>query len=388
MKSALHILLGVGTRRLVRAAELPPHCKQRQIRSPVSCDLRYGRIHSRQYSIRDRYVFPVREEERLAAVQSEEQKLQEQALRGHKRRKKRLQGARNVGQGSHAAEPGFDVKCAILDQPIVPEGAKSLSIAVIGPANSGKSTWINRMCGGKISSVSRKPQTTRKSIIGIATIDKTQLVVIDTPGLVPKEFAKKYNRQIATGAWDALDSAGVVLVIVDCFKIIDQVLRELIHKLDEYMQNRSKNPSMSPIRAILFLNKYDRYEVYKSRNARMYPVIDRFRKHIPSLDRIFEKIYYGSSLTGLNFDKLKNALVEMAPLREWEYAKEVVTNQSRLEIVQEVIKEKIFRHLNQELPYGIRQESVSWIEDPVRGITKIDQKLYVPKQSQVGDAET
>lgn len=95
---------------------------------------------------------------------------------------------------------GPDVKYALPDIPIQPTKPRALNIAVMGPANAGKSTWTNRMCGARVTPVSSKPQTTRERMCGVATIDNTQLVIFDTPGLLSDMDRKSYVLFCLSGA--------------------------------------------------------------------------------------------------------------------------------------------------------------------------------------------
>lgn len=78
------------------------------------------------------------------------------------------------------------------EAPIQPTKPRSLNIAVLGPANAGKSTWTNRVCGARVTPVSSKPQTTRERMCGISTMGNTQLVIYDTPGLLADMDQKSY----------------------------------------------------------------------------------------------------------------------------------------------------------------------------------------------------
>lgn len=91
-----------------------------------------------------------------------------------------------------ASQLGPDVIYGEEDPVIQPAAPKALNVAVIGPANAGKSTWTNRMCGARVTPVSSKPQTTRERMCGVATIENTQLVIYDTPGLLSDMDRKAY----------------------------------------------------------------------------------------------------------------------------------------------------------------------------------------------------
>lgn len=174
----------------------------------------------------------------------------------------------------------------------------------------------------------------------------------------------------------------MALVFLDSVKTIDQTTRDLIHRLHSYQKERAQDNSIEPLKAILFLNKYDKYETGKFRVDTKYPVKDRFRLHFSELDDIFSQVLCGSALTGDGIADLTDALLAHAVEREWDFARETKTPLSPLDIVFEIVREKLFRHLNQELPYLVVQENVGWTEDPLRAIIRIDQKLYVRKDSQ------
>lgn len=190
------------------------------------------------------------------------------------------------------------------------------------------------------------------------------------------------GRHITTSTWNTLDHADLALVFMDCVKTIDQTTRNIVSQLHAYQLRRQQDSTIEPLRSILFLNKYDKYLDGDFRVETKYPVEDRFRHHFPDLDYVFQKVMHGSSLTGVGMQELTNELVANAIDREWEYAKDTRTDLSTLELAFEIIREKLFRHLNQELPYLVVQENVGWTEDPVRGILRIDQKFYIRKESQ------
>lgn len=168
----------------------------------------------------------------------------------------------------------------------------------------------------------------------------------------------------------------------DAVKTIDKTTHDVVSRLHSYQLRRAQDDTIAPLKSILFLNKYDKYESGKFRVDKIHPAPDRFRKHFPDLDDVFSRVMYGSALTGAGIADLTQALLDNAVEREWEYAKETKTPLSSLDLAFEVIREKLFRHLNQELPYLVVQENVGWTEDPVRGTIRIDQKLYVRKESQ------
>jgi GTPase Era involved in 16S rRNA processing len=189
-----------------------------------------------------------------------------------------------------------------------------------------------------------------------------------------------------------LDEADVALVFMDSVKTIDLTARDMLKNLEKYMKTREEefkedpDEALKPLKAILFLNKHDKYLEgrfrQKDEEKNPFPVQDRFRHHFPQLDDVFDKVLHGSALTGDGMQELTDQLKRYAEEREWYYAKETKTDKSQLDQAFEVIREKLFRHLNQELPYLVVQENIGWTEDKLRGILTIQEKFYIPKESQ------
>lgn len=212
-----HFVEGLPGHRIPRSGDLKsPGTHSRNISldsSRVSKPLQL--VFKRNYAIRDRYYFPLTEQEKMA-IKLEEEKAEEarakEGIRAAKRAVKKeykygaarptitLPGTNSFyafasffSFSSSEFDPILTVNCFILgpdviypvdEPPIQPAAPKSLNIAVIGPANAGKSTWTNRLCGARVTPVSSKPQTTRERMCGVATIGNTQLVIYDTPGLL------------------------------------------------------------------------------------------------------------------------------------------------------------------------------------------------------------
>jgi GTP-binding protein Era len=126
---------------------------------------------------------------------------------------------------------------AALVQPPNPHAA---NVVILGTPNAGKSTLVNRLVGQKISAVSHKRNTTRTSVLGVATKDNRQLVLFDTPGVLPKLMSNKYQKELSTAAWDAAQGADVAIVIVDAVKRLTQAEFELFEKVRQ--RDRRQNP--------------------------------------------------------------------------------------------------------------------------------------------------
>lgn len=182
-------------------------------------------------------------------------------------------------------------------------------MSVIGPPNAGKSTFINRFCRTRVSAVSRKKHTTRHQVTGVLTEGDTQVVIIDTPGISSPYDIKKLNKWLATESWNSLEEAELVVVVLDAVKSIDASTQSTIDNLKKYIDKR--NAENDPLKAVLFVNKSDLYDKGHFRDKKVYPALERFRFNFPHLDDVFDKVYYGSFLTGVGYHDLK---VCMKPL--------------------------------------------------------------------------
>ena len=121
---------------------------------------------------------------------------------------------------------------------------KSVFVTLAGHTNAGKSSLLNAIIGEKIASVSPKPQTTRTRITGIKTVDETQMVFLDTPGL--HKPTTKLSTHMLQAVKDAVSDIDAVLFVQDCTKPLSEQEEELLHSLE-----RTKTPT------ILVLNKID-----------------------------------------------------------------------------------------------------------------------------------
>jgi len=333
----------------------------------------------RHYSIIDRYVFPdenkLKTAQQLSQEEAERKKKEEEKKRRLEIKKKK---ERNLMKNwPIQKKPVFDENIfqSFLppkEQPAIP---KSLNVCILGPPNAGKSTLLNRIVGTRVSAVSPKAQTTRERILGIATINQTQLVFFDTPGIISPAKQRKFNRDIVLCAWETIDDADLIMLVVDIVKTIDEDLKSIISELEklqqELIEDRESNKEM-----ILVLNKLDLAK--KDRDEEN--ALKRFEFHFPNIQSLFSQIFLISALTGENFDKLQTYLLARAIERPWMYSKEVKTDQSDLKRAAEIIREKIFRRTNQEVPYNTKQENIGWTICP-NGDLRIDQNIIVTKES-------
>ncbi|XP_056415038.1 GTPase Era, mitochondrial isoform X1 [Hyla sarda] len=303
--------------------------------------------------------------------------------------------------------------------PDQPENPKVLKLAIIGAPNAGKSTLSNQLLGRKVFAVSSKVHTTRCKAKGIITEEDTQIILLDTPGMVNNLRAERHklDKAFQEDPWESVKMADVALVLVD---VSDKWMRKSLHP--EVLKCLSKNPHVP---SILVLNKVDlvtqksmlldvtsklteglvkgRKAVIKSskksvdRSVKSDPHIrkeesgglpedeqDNSDKYLK--DRTgwphFQEVFMLSALEGDEVDTLKKYLMTLAKPGEWEYHSEVVTTQSPEDICQNIIREKLLEYLPKEIPYNITQINELW-EEGSGGELVIKQTLLVPKENHV-----
>ena len=232
-------------------------------------------------------------------------------------------------------------------------------VAFVGRPNVGKSTLLNRLLGQKLSITSRKPQTTRHRIMGIDTLDKTQLIYVDTPGLHKKE-PRAINRLMNRAASSSISDVDVVVFVVEpnIWNEDDQLV------LDHIKQ--SKCP------VILFINKVDQIKD----KAVLLPLLQKL-----SSKHDFSQIMPGSALKGLQVDELKEILITKMPEGDFVFPDDYYTDRSERFLSAEIIREKLIRQLGDELPYSITVEIESFKTDE-KGTLHINGLILVERNSQ------
>ena len=211
------------------------------------------------------------------------------------------------------------------------------TVALVGRPNVGKSTLLNALVGQKVSITSRKAQTTRHRILGVNTTETAQYVLVDTPGFQTKynnAMNKVMNRTVKTTMADV----DVILFVVEsgyCIKADEQVLEIL--------------PKNIPV--VLLANKLD---VFASRADAPE---DRDQKLFTFMREMSEKFEFSEiiPMTAKNTDDVKRLLGFLEPyLPEQEaiYEPDMLTDRSEKFLAAEILREKVFRHTGDELPYA------------------------------------
>jgi len=231
-------------------------------------------------------------------------------------------------------------------------------VALIGAPNAGKSTLLNALVGSKVTIVSRKVQTTRALIRGIAVDEKSQLIFVDTPGIfAPK---RRLDRAMVTTAWSGAHDADLVGVLIDARKGLDEEADVILDKLKEVGTPK-----------ILILNKIDL--VAKEELLALVQAANE--------KATFEATFMIAALKGDGVADLKHWLAAHVSPGPWLYPPDQMSDAPLRQLAAEITREKLFERLHQELPYQATVETESWKE--LRGgAVRIEQTIYVTRESQ------
>jgi len=231
-------------------------------------------------------------------------------------------------------------------------------VALIGAPNAGKSTLLNALVGSKVLIVSRKVQTTRTLVRGIAIEGTAQTIFVDTPGIfMPR---RRLDQAMVTSAWGGAGDADLVGLLVDASKGVDEAVEAILSGLPKLKAS-----------AILVLNKIDTVE--RSSLLKLIAEINmRFA---------FRETFMISALTGDGVAPLKARLAAMMPEGPWLYPEDQVSDAPLRLLAAEITREKLFERLHDELPYQSTVETDSWKELP-DGSSRIEQTIYVARDGQ------
>ena len=214
-------------------------------------------------------------------------------------------------------------------------------VAVLGRPNVGKSTLVNSLVGEKISIVTSKPQTTQINVLGIVHKKESQIIFVDTPGLVLEKQMRFNSKALNREAVNALSQADLVLMMVEA---------NVWKTADDYIFKHLKEMNMQ---GILVVNKIDRY---KDKNKILDFLKDR------SENDVFIDTVPISALYEKNVSRLIEVIERHLPNKSPEFDKDTVTDKDIFFRITEILRERLMHHLRDELPYSL-ECSIDSFED-------------------------
>lgn len=231
-------------------------------------------------------------------------------------------------------------------------------VALIGAPNAGKSTLTNRLVGTKVSIVTRKVQTTRARIRGIAIFDETQIVFVDTPGIfAPK---RRLDRAMVDAAWGGAADADLVVLLVDAQRGITEDVANILKKLKD-----TKYTLALAINKMDLVRREDLLKLTKDLTA----------------DVKFDEVLYISAEKGQGTGELVDYLKTRLPLSPWLYPEDQLTDAPMRHTAAEITREKLFLRLHDELPYATTVETIDWKVKKDKSV-RVEQVIFVERDSQ------
>jgi len=234
-------------------------------------------------------------------------------------------------------------------------------IALVGPPNVGKSTLLNRILGRKVAIVTPKPQTTRNRILGILHGEGFQMVFVDTPGIHRTETL--LHKSMVSSAQAAFKEVDIIAVMLAMPQPDPPELPLILSQLQ-----KSEKPSL------LLINKID-----KRPREELLPIIDHLRGR-----HAFKSIVPISALKGEGLDAVLKELTTMLHPGPALFPPDMKTDQSEAFLVSEIIREKIYLHTRQELPYSAAVTVSDLGEMAEKKLISISAKIHVETESQKG----
>lgn len=239
---------------------------------------------------------------------------------------------------------------------------RSSFVTIIGRPNVGKSTLLNALLGEKIAITSDRPQTTRTKIMGVLTLNETQIVFTDTPGmLAPKN---RLGHHMKRAILDAVSEVDMIILVVEAFKEPSEVEISLIESIKK---QKSK--------AILVINKTD---CIKDKN-RLAELILKYSKLYS-----FEEIVPASAQNGNNLDVVLDSIVKNAPIMPHFFPDDTLTDQPEKVIAAELIREKILNLLRDEVPHGVAVSIDKMRKREDKELIDISATIFCEKKSHKG----
>lgn len=240
-------------------------------------------------------------------------------------------------------------------------------VALMGPPNAGKSTLTNALVGQKVAIVTAKPQTTRNRIVGILTRKDAQVIFMDTPGVhaLRGQTRGQLGKIMVQSAWQSFAAAQCIVLVID---------GDLYLRKPEFME-RDLAPLIQPLAeeerpVIVVVNKVDLFHD----KSRMLPLLEQVSSLFPKAE-----IFPASALHRNGTGELLDLICSYLPEGEAQFPEEQLSTAPMKFMAAEIIREKLFERLYQEVPYSVAVDVEAWDEEEDRVI--IHAVIYVARPS-------
>lgn len=231
-------------------------------------------------------------------------------------------------------------------------------VTLIGAPNAGKSTVTNNFVGSKVSIVSPKAQTTRTMVKGIGIFENTQIIFLDTPGIFKPK--RRLDRSMVASAWHGASDGDIIVLVVDAKRGFDDETRKIIDELNK--QN---------IESILLLNKIDLIDKEK-----LLPLTVKLNEY-----GNFKETFMVSAATGQHIDDFYRYLANNLPVSGWYYPEEQMSDLPLKLLAAEIVREKLFLNLQEEIPYSLTVEPELWERRDDNSV-RAEMTIYVEREGQ------
>jgi len=232
-------------------------------------------------------------------------------------------------------------------------------LTLAGRTNVGKSTLLNRIVGQKVAIVTPKPQTTRRRIVGIRTDPDAQIILIDTPGF--HQSRQPLNRRMIDTARRCLAEGEVIAAIIEAGGALSREDRDLLGEIAQLGRP-----------TVIAINKIDR-----GGRERTLPLADQAHQVMPAAE-----IVPISALTGENVDELLRVIKPLLPASAALMPEDEYTDQTERMIAEEIVREKIFLAMRQEVPFSTAVVVERFVEE--EALTRIEALVVVARESHKG----
>ncbi len=240
-------------------------------------------------------------------------------------------------------------------------------VALMGPPNAGKSTLMNSLLGQKLSIVTQKPNTTRNQIVGILTDENSQIIFMDTPGLHHNraQMRGQLGKIMRDAIFQSISQADAAILMLDSHLYINKpdFLERDVLPVSDIIRSGEKP-------TIIVLNKVDLYHD----KARMLVLIEKINELFPNAE-----VFPMSALQRDGVAMLKNLILSRLPEREAEFPEDQISTAPMRFLAAEMIREKVFDRLHQEVPYSTAVDIEQWDEDFETKRTIVHAVIYVSR---------